>query len=995
MPSNFSFHRQPASLSSANPDARLFPEIGGPEANLLTFRDRIINPWSQYWNYHMARIGLSMSYFLGRQWASLDIDTVFEGVRGVAIRQAIDDGEVRPVTNELDPAVEQEVIALVKRKWTPKVTPSSDDPRIKAAAQVSNDQLNYRLEQIAWREKRHRTGLIFATGGISHLWTAWDKSYYDLRPEPSPDAVYCPAEGCSTVLFSPDVPVSTLRQGMPRQGGGFDPVQHLSTAKPVYPDPNDFASTTDEMATLRYCPTCPEPSQLRPIAEMNNGEGMPEEMAASGADPFGRPLGVDVPRGQTSLEVDLPWERYPQNGGALCEPDTVVLLGRRKIRSLEWIEERYPHLVGDIDPDPITELLYSDPLLGGGGFFNNYSPSLDVGILDFHNNVDELIRLPSFRYPHGRYAVMTKDKVLEDGPLLEMAKVTNVHGETEYVYVPRVQDSAARYKLRPNEYWGTTIADNEISKQNRLNGLDAQIIETRLRMGPNILVPSDMWPAEGVDALPIAGVGNIVQLNPSIQNPQARPEVFQGVLMPADIYMERDRVQADIRRGIGPAEAATGQPVKNVGTTSGLQLLVDQDEKSRSLREDELVNSAERAWTHLQRLEWALRVDDDVYRVLGPNKAWKYTQYRGNVFRGQVEVTIERGSFIGKSVMRREAARELLADKLVNPNDPVTRRKLVEAYGFEDFDLNQDTSNQVDHAERVWVDFVDKQIVRVQDMVDDPIIHYAVLVAHIRSDEGEQLADAAHWDDFQRKISGWEDKLRELVQLEAQSIAFYGTRLVGKAAAEAYAQATVAYDQQKAVYAQQLEVFKAHQAAQGERDAAASADAVAAGPGAAPAPSATPPPVAPIAPTPPPPPVTAPVLMQDRVYTVWMGMVQEQEGVPPTGATTETVPPQPPPEEAAEGEPANLPPPQPGDVDDTLAPPAPVDPGEVYRKFRALLTSYKLAASMLMAPPMQPSPGAGPDVGVSISAQAPGGAPGGGQPNAPAKLNPAPEGGKH
>src|SRR2546425_5949543 len=133
--------------------------------------------------------------------------------------------------------------------------------------------------------------------------------------------------------------------------------------------------------------------------------------------------------------------------------------------------------------------------------------------------------------------------------------------------------------------------------------------------------------------------------------------------------------------------------------------------------------------------------------------------------RGQTEVKIERGSFVAKSVIQREAAREALADKVVTIDSPMARRRMAELYGI-DTDINEDTNNQVDHAERVWVDFVDKKLIRVQDMIDDPGIHYLVLGTHLRTEEGEKLAEEAGWEDVQRKIAGWEDELRNLITQE-------------------------------------------------------------------------------------------------------------------------------------------------------------------------------------------------------------------------------------
>lgn len=646
-------------------ETRFFPPKGASESDLLSIRDRTINRWSTYRNQHMGRIALSFWYYLGRQWATFDAEAAFDGVRGAILRE-VDDGDIpRPVTNEISPAMEEEMIALVGRKWVVTNTPTSNDPRIKAAAQVAKDQLNYRLEQIKWPKKRRQAALHFAVGGTGILYSAWDKSYFDLRTIGAPTAVYC--ESCKNKLYSPEIPIDVFRNGI-----GGRPFSHAESAKEM-PFESGM-SESDRSVEISYCPFCQEAHPLKPYTPT-------EDEARDGDDLLGRSLGIQEPRGGTDIEIDIPFEFYPQNGGARVSPYDLKRWGRRKIRSLEWIEERYPHLVSLIEPDTPSELLYDDPMLGEWSILGHWSPVLDSGILDNHALVDEVVEQPSFRHPRGRYLVATKDIVLEDSDLLE--EQYDEAGD-EKLYVPRVSVSIARYKIRPLEIWGTSGPEEVISPQNRENGIDSQLIETRLRIGsPNLFMLDDMW-VDNPMRMETEGLGKVFLFKPSLQNPQfIKPEVFGGQLFSDSVYMERDRVQNDIKRIIGPSDPTRGMAPKNVGTTSGLQLLVEQDERSRSLREEEFVSSVEEACSHLLQLEWILRVDPDVYRVLGPDKAWKYQQYRGAMLRGQYEVKIERAAFIGKSVVRREAAREALADKLVSPDSPVARKRLLEAYGLD------------------------------------------------------------------------------------------------------------------------------------------------------------------------------------------------------------------------------------------------------------------------------------------------------------------------
>lgn len=925
--------------------SRFFPPKGAAESDILAYRDRQINRFSLYRNSHIGRVALSIWYYLGRQWAEFDMESSFDGIRGSILRVLADDGHLRPVTNEIAPAVEQEVIALVKRGWVPKVTPGSNDPRIKAAAQVSHDILNYQLKRMEWAQKRRQLGVNFVTGGTGIIYTASDRSYAEMRTVAVPGAMACTR--CSTRLFSAEVPVDTLRQGIKGQ-----PVHHLETAKDVEMDPDELAQYDRpqdmQMAKLSVCPTCEEPVPLVPY------EPTPQE-AEEADDVFGRPLGMMEPRHMSILEIDLPHEWYPENGGARVTPDTLRRWGRRKIRSLEWWEEHAPHVVDQIDPDPISDLIYDDPILGDWSMYGAWSPSLDQGILDHHANADELVELPSFRHPLGRYVLCSKNKVVIDEDLLEESEVEGSDGKMEISYVARANVSISRYDIRPTEIWGTNLPEKVISPQNRLNTMDSQIVEERERLGGvSLMMTRGMWMDDDIRTDTRNGVtARVVFFEPDPSDPTLRPIPFGGQLFNPEVYMERDRTLTDIRHLASASEAASGENPKGVGNTSQLQLLIEQDEKKRVLREDDLIGSVERAWTHISQMEWLLRTDPDIYRVLGPDKSWKYEQYVGSAIRGQYEIEIEKQSYISKSVMKREAAREALADQLIVLDSPVARRRLLEEYGL-DTDINEDTNNQVDQAERQWVDFVQKGIVRVQDSIDEPSIRYQVLGTHLLTDEGQRLTEEVGWDEISRVIAGWELKYDNLVMMEMASIAFYGDRLNQQQGEDAYTQATLQFQKSEDDYAQQKALFDAQ-------------SQVPATPGALP-------PVAPVPPSPPPPVAPPiPVLLQDRIYMVWSGMCMEA-GIPlepPAGP--------PPVDAAARGETEQAP-----------------DPRAQYVKMRALVEAYRRS---IIPGTVAPGTGStsipidkgGPVVPSPMGGPAAGGMP---QPANAAPMNPMPEGGK-
>lgn len=874
----------------------IFPPKGALESDLLRYRDRLINPWSIYRNSRLAQVAQDFCYYLGQQWSECDTDGAFDGIRGAILRGSnfgMPDNMPQPTTNEVDPTVEQTVLAMVRREWTFKSVPKSNDPAIKAAAQVATDVMQSRLEALRWPEKRQQHGFQFVLGGTGLIYTNYDCDYKKVRPVGSTYAVHCGS--CNTKLYSPDVPLDTLKA--PNPNGNGRPVSFLDAAKPTPMESGEYEDVEDpdhelNLQRLSYCPQCEDAQQLNPYTPT------PEE-ASEGNDYFGRAMGHLEPIKEPALEVDDVFEFYPQDGGHSVQPDTLRRFGRRKMRTRDWVEERAPHLIDQLEPDTVQELLFNDPLLGSWDMQSRWSSRLDIGVLDDSFNIDEMVEEPSIRYPLGRYVLATKDRVLIDDDLLVPADIdASEDYDDEMLYVARAQMHIARFKLRPREIWGTGVASILISPQNRLNIMDGQIIHTRNMIGSaDVWMPADMW----VDTPPVsesaygAGKTHFYQQSPSMPE-VTKPEISGLTLFPDSVYEERDRVLTDMKRLGAPKEATRGDSPAGVRTTSGLQFLADQDMESQSLRETALVRSCERMAGHILRMEWLLRVQDTEYRIKGKDGTFSYLSYSGAKLRGQVDTEIQRGSSISKGVMQREAAREALADRLFDTSSPLTRRKLLELYGL-DPDLAPETMYQVDHAERVWADFKDHARVRVQDTLDESVIHYLVLQHHLRTEEGEKIADDVKWDEILRAVAGWQDELRRTELADRTVIEYYGGRLNEE-------QGNLAYGQALDSHAQKLEVFDQQVALrEGARQDPASAAMMGM------------PPLPPIAP---PPPKFLPALFQDRIILVWAQLLLDK-GVP-----EQMLQAQPPGTVAVAGNAIDLP---------------------TFLKFRALVEAYRLTAT--------------------------------------------------
>lgn len=823
-----------AGRQSAGSQARRLPPQGAPGTEIRDYRDRIFNRYAAYRNQHMERMALALLYQLSRQWVEPDYEVLIDSVRGFVFRDTRQTSQIqmpRPVTNYIAPAVEVELASLGKRELTPKVLTTSNDPRLEAAAKVAQDVLDYRLKTLGWPAIRELATFLTVVTGTSCIKSYWDETYSDLTMIGAPGAVSC--QQCGGTLASRNIPTGLVDQ-VP---------MHREMLKPGDSEQNP----QDPGVDLAYCPTCQVPSSLSPI------DLGPEE--AAGTDMFGRSLGMLVPKGNTALEVVSPFDLYPENSGVGVTPDTCKIWGQATVRSLDYFEERYPERFEEIEPEDPQELMRTHPILGEWSLIGRYDYSLDSGIYDCHQMEYSIHALPSYRFPDGRSIVMAGDVLLEDGPLLRKLTIPaepNKPGPPKTISVPRVLYGAARFKVRHGEFWGHGLTDDLISIQNRLNGLDAQVIEARERMGsPNLIVGDDM-DLTGPEWNEEYGCGKIFRYQISPLNPNARPETFGSILMPEGVYEERDRAIQDMKQVAGPQDVEIGEAPRNISTTSGLQLLGEAAERRRAPRERALVNMFEKVWSHQLQMLWVLRTEEDDYEAQNDEGSWDRKQFKGQTICGQYKVEVEKQAYIDKSLYQREGVREAQADQLYRLDSQLAIKKILEYRGLPT-DVNEDLNRQVDIGKRQYIDFVDMGVMPTIDTdIDDFWIRFQVLGTMLLTDEGQRIEREAMWPLVTKLIAGWEDELNHMQMMDAQAVAFYGGRPDPAQAQQMYQQAQANFKVQEAQVGQQMQAAEA-----------------------AGQPAMAPPPL-----TPPPPPVFLPPAFEDQIFMLWTNMIMRNAQAP-------------------------------------------------------------------------------------------------------------------
>jgi len=807
-----------------------FPTMEAEDSEIIGYRDTHFAEFQAYRNTILSNIARNILYRQGSQWIEREDQTITDGARGFAWRAMQPNAEVErpmPVDNRITSSIDVEFATLSKRQWQPKIPTFSRDPRREATAKIAGEILKDRLTKLNWEDLRDEYILNDITHGIAILKSFWNESFYETTWISEQGAQRCTS--CGKTLSMKEVPsglVNVLQQG-----------RTVSMAE-FQDQPLD--------AMLSNCPMCTGP--LEPLE-------LDEEMA-HGTDMFDRPLGHKVPKGNTDLEIITPFEYYPQNSGIYVTPLSIKQHGICKVRSLDWVEEHFPWLEGKVDPEPPEELLRYHPTLGQWDYMGRFHPSWDSGMFDCHVRVFEMYADPTYRYPEGRSVVVVgrrQDIIAENGPLVRSI-VDDQTGEK--VSVPKVSIAISVWKRVEDVIWGRGLPDDIISPQNRINGIDSQTVEARERMGsPNLMIPEDA-DLQGPEFDASYGVGKLFRYQLSAIAPNAKPEVFGSILMPVGVNEERKTAEDSITKIIGPADIEIGEAPRNVTTTSGLQILGEQAERRRGTRERSLTTAFKKIWEHQLQMLWVLRVDEDYYEDTTPDGSWELKQYNRQHIAGHTKVEIEKQAYIDRSIIMREASREAQTDMLYGPPDqlsPLARKKLLELRGLPT-DVNEESNLQIDHARRVWVDFVDDGKVPVIDpSIDDPIICFQVLGAMLKQDEGLQLSEESGWHAIVGDLAGWEQELELIRQQDEQLRSIYPNE---EQAQEHFAQLTMAYQEAKAAFdAQQQQML------------------------VTPSVPGMPPPLQQPPPQPPPPPTFVPRQIEKRILLVWGTMLKRTDSL--------------------------------------------------------------------------------------------------------------------
>lgn len=761
-----------------------------------------LSPRRRWWT---QQAGLKLWFYLGRQWVEA-LSLLAPHMGGYHYAEVLRHSSAsfpRPVTNLFAQAVDNEVSRLAKKEYVPDTSAGKHKPEWMAAARLAKDVLMHEIGKAVWDDKREELIFNLVIDSITICRSWWDENDVEVTLVASPDAVKCPM--CNRLFASAKIPGQYVALGAPvgpDRPGEFRQMLHTETLEEVLPTGEMTADQAAMMGQVRmkHCPYCEQMSLLK-------GFDMSEEEAAT-EDSYGRPMGLQVPRGEGLIDVISIHEYYPENAGVGVEPHAQRIHSQCVVRGLEWIALRYPEFRDNLTPEDPSLLLRYNPLyseqifLGPGTGFGG-----GVGYDAYYNHarVFETIVAPQPipGLEQGAHFCMVNDRVARR-PLC--VAVETEHGKK---LVPRIQYHFARFKRIPKNFYGRSFTDDFVPLQRRLNEIDAQTSDLREHGKPN------MWTPYGTELYyrdDVAGSLNIIEYDSALGTWSPRDGLFPGIPLTGSVYaQERQDILRDMQALGAPQDIEMGQSPGGVKTTSGLMLLSEEASQKRAPRERAMIRLYESTFQHFLQLNWAFRKEDAEYEVHRDSGIYELQSYTGSDLLETIKVKLAARTNYDQTLYNKEAAAEALQLGLYKLDSPAAVDRILDLMRLPK-DVNENQTFQIQRAEMAWSNFMDVRAVPAIDpTIHDPLTWYSVLGKRWLSDEAYTLQEEAGWQALIPRLVTWPQRMAMMEAAEAPAKAIYGNvpqeqwpaiqqqgEAMVQAAMDAYQQAVQSYQQAQA-----------------------------------------------------------------------------------------------------------------------------------------------------------------------------------------------------
>jgi hypothetical protein len=739
---------------------RKTPTLLDGDEDIRGWMNRHLDYTSPRRRWQTQSAALKLWFYLGRQWiqAKGQLSAHNGGYHFEDVHRESSAAFPMPVTNLIAPAVDNEVSRLARKEYVPDTSAGKNKPEWIAAAKLAKEILIYETARETWDDKREHLCFNLCIDAVAICRTWWDENDIEQSLIAAPEAVSCPM--CKRFFASPKVPSAFLETGIPSEQG-LAPMRYRETMRPV--EPTEERPEDLDQLEMAHCPYCEQMSLLKPF------EMLPEE--AGSDDPFGRPMGLLVPRGEGSIEVISIHEFYPENGGLGVEPYDQRVMSQVKVRPIEWIALRFPELREEVEPETPDQLLRYNPLYadrifqgGGGGY------GLGSGYEAYYNHARVFETVippqPMEGLEKGAHFVMVNDKVVKRELCVE------VEGEQGFRLVPRVKYHFARFKRMPGNFWGRSFVDDMVPLQRRLNELDAQVIDLRERGIPTVWLPegSEVYTKDDQP-----GSLRMVSYDGVQPTWSPRDAVMNGIPLTGSVYeAERASILRDMQALGAPEDIERGAAPGSVKTTSGLMLLSEEASRKRAPRERSMLGLYKSVFEHFLEMTWAFRKEDATYEVQREGKVYEQESYKGTDLLGNIRVEMAARVGYDQTLYNKEATAEALTLGLYKLTDPAAVDKCLDLMKLPK-DVNENQTLQIERANQAWSKFMkEREVPNIDPTLFDGLTWYAVLGKRWHEDDAYILQRRCGWNDLLPAIVTWEEKLQETLAQEAISKPIYG-----------------------------------------------------------------------------------------------------------------------------------------------------------------------------------------------------------------------------
>jgi hypothetical protein len=730
------------------------PEIGAKPDVLREFIRKHNNHRSLFRMRAMERVWRNFLYYYGRQWIAVD-QSYSDWLRAFTFIDELDDHIPRPVTNRVVIAVENEAARLGKSALKPHVRADTNDPKQRAAARAVKDYITAGLRDDAfWPDVREQGVISFVVGGTLIQESSWQLDETDLEPRVQDDA--CSCTNCGECYADRKAPLSAVLGVLPPSPSGGEPAhQGYYEKQQGQRDPSSGAPSPagdDPLVTMSKCLKCG--------GDLGEFAGDASELTEAD-DMFGRWIGGVAPKGKRRMEPVSIFDFFPENGGVDVEPWNMRCWGRMTPRPLAYFEERFENGC-DVEPESVHSLLEHHPILAEYSYSGFWSAQFDGAIFATHALHMEYHELPSKQFPMGRSIEMAGDVVLFDGELC--TEIVDSRGKAHKV--PRKQVDAARYKIRPREFWGQALVDDVVGPQNRINQVDSQVESTLDYFGsPNLMVPvtANMQTPVWFDEY---GNGKILFYEPDINNANLKPEPIggQGWASSSDTWRVREAAKADFDEIAGNMQVELGGAPPGVTAASALQYAGEKAGVRREPKARALEALYGRQFTHQMNLIAAFGTDEEEYDVVSKNGRREQRSLERTDLINVAGISVEMEPTADMRLWKREAIKEGISLGLYTLDSAGTIRRVLEAMEMPT-DINEDANLQVLYAEEAFTDYRDAGLIPPILPLHDNWIQYQTLGNYLMGDEGTEIAKMSGWHrrEVQHAIAGWEEVLEQRI----------------------------------------------------------------------------------------------------------------------------------------------------------------------------------------------------------------------------------------